>query len=131
MPDLYVFQNPNPAANRTEDCVLRAICILEDMDWLSCYWKLCYLGAQMYIVPNNNESVVRALLLQLGYKSNSLPDTCPVCYTVKDFCLDHPKGKYLLTTNSHAVAVIDGRYFDSFDSGDELPIFMWSKEEKE
>jgi hypothetical protein len=73
MNDLFVFQNPNPAANRTEDCVIRAICILEDMDWLTCYWKLCYLGAQMYIVPNNHESVVRALLLQLGYKSNSLP----------------------------------------------------------
>lgn len=130
MDEMFVFQNPNPAANRTEDCVLRALCILEGWDWLEGYWKLCAQGAQMYIMPNNHESVVRALLLKLGYRAQSLPDTCPVCYTVRDFCREHPEGKYLLTTGTHAVAVIGGRYFDGFDSGDELPVFVWQKEEK-
>lgn len=129
MDDLFVFQNPNPAANRTEDCVIRAICILEGLDWLTAYWKLCGLGAQMYMMPSD-KPVVKAFLIRHGYKAQSLPDTCPDCYTVKDFCMDHPDGKYLLATGSHVVSVISGRYIDAWDSGQEIPVYVWRKEEK-
>lgn len=127
---MYIFENPNPAANRTEDCTLRALCILEGWDWLKGYWQLCAIGAQMYIMPNNDKAVVKSLLLRNGYRSHSLPDTCPDCYTVRDFCRDNPKGRYLLVTGNHAVAVIDGNYYDGWDSGDEIPVYVWHKEEQ-
>lgn len=125
---MYIFENPNPTANRIEDCAVRAICILEGMDWETVYWQLCALGGQMKSMPND-KSVVKALLMRMGYRAKSLPDTCPDCYTVRDFAQDHPEGRYLLTTGNHAVSVISGNWLDSFDSGDELPVYVWSKED--
>ena len=55
-------------------------------------------------------------------------DEYPDYYTVEDFCTDHPKGTYVLGTGSHAVAVVDGCYFDAWDSGSEIPIYYFSKE---
>ena len=125
---MYVFENPNGAANRVEDCTVRAFSILTGQDWQKVYWQLCVLGSQMWTMPND-KAVYKAFLLRNGYRAKSLPDTCPDCYTVEDFCRDHPKGRYLLTTGSHAVAVIDGSHFDTFDSSQEYPVYYWQKEE--
>jgi len=37
--------------------------------------------------------------------------------TVKSFALSHPKGKYVVSVARHAVAVVDGVYYDTWDSG--------------
>jgi hypothetical protein len=34
----------------------------------------------------------------------------------------------MLATGTHVVAVIDGNYYDTWDSGDEVPIALWKKE---
>lgn len=72
-----------------------------------------------------------AYLRKIGYKRKLIPNACPDCYTVKDFCVDNPHGKYLLATGSHVIAVIDGDYYDTWDSGNEIPIYYYVKEEKE
>jgi len=36
-----------------------------------------------------------------------------------------PKGTYIIGTGSHAVAIINGDYYDSWDSGDEIPSFFF------
>ena len=41
----------------------------------------------------------------------------------------YPHGTYVLATNNHVVAVVDGNYYDTWDSGDETPIYVWRKEE--
>lgn len=65
-----------------------------------------------------------AYLRDLGFKRYSLPDTCPIdCYTIEDFCIEHPKGTYVLGTGSHVVCVKDGFYWDSWNSGSEVPMF--------
>lgn len=125
---MYVFENPNGAANRTGDCTIRALCILTGQSWRAVFWQLVPLADEMYMMPND-KPVFKAFLLRHGFRAESLPDTCPDCYTVRDFCKDHPKGKYLLTNGSHAVAVIDGSYYDSFDSGDEVVVYAWHREE--
>ena len=50
--------------------------------------------------------------------------------TVREFAKDHPEGKYILGTGTHAVAVIDGDYIDTWDSGDEVPIYYFQEERK-
>lgn len=127
---MYVFDNPNPGANRVEDCTLRALCVATGADWDTAYWELCVLGNQMKTMPND-KAVYKAYLMRHGFRAQSLPDACPDCYTVRDFCRDHPQGRYILATGGHVVAAIDGNYFDSWDSGDEVPVYVWSKKEDE
>lgn len=88
---------------------------------------VCLQGFLMHEMPSTN-SVWSQYLYGCGYRRTSLPDTCPICYTVKDFCQDFPIGKYMLALNGHVVAVIDGNYYDTWDSGDEIPLFYWRKD---
>ena len=44
------------------------------------------------------------------------------------FCEDHPYGIYIVGTGTHAIACVDGNYYDTWDSGDESPLFYWKKE---
>lgn len=125
----FVFCNPNPAKNLVGDCVVRAISILTNKNWESTYMDVVEQGGIMYDMPSSNE-VWGAYLKKIGYLRELIPNTCPDCYTVKEFCLDHPRGKYLLATGSHVIAVINGNYYDTWDSGDEIPIYYFTKEEK-
>jgi hypothetical protein len=44
------------------------------------------------------------------------------------FCADHPNGTYVVSTGSHVVAVVDGDYYDTSDTGSEIPIAYFEKE---
>lgn len=43
-------------------------------------------------MPNAN-SVWGAYLRYRGYERHFLPDDCPDCYSVENFCTDHQKGE--------------------------------------
>lgn len=123
----WVYYNPNPMLNRSNDCVVRAICRVTGWDWDTAYLRVAMKGYELKDMPSVN-SVWSALLYDLGYRRHSLPDTCPDCYTVRRFCLDFPEGVYILATGSHVVAVENGDYYDGWDSGEEVPIYCWRKE---
>lgn len=126
---MYIHFNPNPERLSVGDCVIRAICKLTNQDWETVYFHLCIQGAIDYDLPNANH-VWEKYLSTHGYKRTLLPDTCPDCYTVKDFCDDYSVGSYLLAIGTHVVAVEDGDYYDTWDSGNEVPMFYWRKEIK-
>lgn len=143
----YVYYNPNPENDDDIDCVVRAICKLMDISWDEAYMWISIQGAMMHRIAIGN-SVWSAFLESRGYSRHYIFDSCPDCYTVKDFCYDHPKGKYLLgvvvnhprqysamdsgrvITGNHAVTVVDGDYYDAWDSGNEVPLYYWSKERR-
>ena len=92
----------------------------------------------MYVSYNANPEEKRvgdctvvwgAYLKKHGFVREVIPNTCPDCYTVADFCREHPKGTFILALSGHVVAVIDGKYFDTWDSGEELPIYYWHRKE--
>ena len=124
---MYKFVNPNPRGNLTGDCTVRAIAIALEITWEEAYWLLAEYGFMFGEMQNAN-SVVSAVLKDNGFTRHIIPDTCPACYTVRDFCLDHPKGTYVLGTGSHVVAVIDGTEMDTWRSLNEVPIMYWRKE---
>ena len=123
---MWIQTNPNPVNNLTDDCVIRAISILLDADWLWVFDELVDIARFMYDVQISN-NVWPKLLRREGFRRYILPDTCPDCYTVRHFCQDHQNGQYLLATGSHVIAVIDGDYYDTWDSGDEVPIYYFTK----
>lgn len=124
----YVSYNPNPAGRYVGDCTIRAICKLTDQDWDSVYAGTTFEGFLRKDMPSGN-STWGSYLNRLGYVRRGLPDTCPFCYTVKDFCHDHPRGKFLLALDQHVVTVVDGDYYDTWDSGNEIPLYFWTKGE--
>ena len=80
-------------------------------------------------MPSSN-AVWGAYLRTRGFRRDVIPNSCPDCYKVTDFCKDNPTGRYILATGNHVVAVINGDYYDTWDSGNEIPIYYWRKETK-
>ena len=124
----FIFYNPNPDKKLVGDCVIRAISIVMNQDWEKTYLDIALQGYTMKDMPSANH-VWGAYLHNRGFKRYVVPDTCPDCYTVEDFCEDFPTGTYLLAIGTHVVAVQDGNYFDTWDSGNEVPMYYWQKEE--
>ena len=124
----YVNYNPNPERKLVGDCVIRAISKALDQSWDKTYLELMMLGYMLKDMPSSNY-VWADYLFSKGFKRKTIPDTCPVCYTVKQFTREHPKGTYIIGTGAHAIAVQNGNYFDTWDSGYEVPIYYFSKEE--
>ena len=117
------FQN-NPVGRNVGDCTVRAISKALDMGWEAAYIALTINGLSMGDMPSSNV-VSGALLRQHGYKRKAIDDSCPDCYTVEDFCEDHPEGTFVLYCGGHVVTVKDGVYYDSWDSGMETPQYVW------
>lgn len=123
----YVEFNANPKRRTVGDCVIRAIGAATDRDWDTVFLELMMIALDVKDMPNSNE-VWGTYLQDLGFTRETIPNTCPACYTVRDFVEEHPDGIYVLGTGSHAIAVKDGQYFDTFDSGDETIMYFWKKE---
>lgn len=123
----YKFFNPNPLGKRVGDCVIRAISFLTGDSWQKIYIGIALKGFEMFDMPSSN-AVWAEYLKERGYQRVVIPDTCPQCYSVREFCLDNPHGDFLLATGSHVVAVSDGDYYDAWDSGAEIPIYYWRKD---
>lgn len=123
----FIFINPNPDNQFTGDCTVRALSILLGWDWDTTYLTLVNYGFMLKDMPSSNR-VWSTLLYDYGFRRYIISDICPECYTIQRFCIDNPYGVYLLATGTHVVTVIDGNYFDSWDSGNEVPIYYWKKE---
>lgn len=116
--------NPNPQGKAVGDCTVRAICKATGKRWQEVYIGLCDTGLRMGDMPSAN-AVWGEYLRGLGYRRHVVPDTCPSCYTVEDFCEEHPDGTYILALSGHVACVYDGDLYDSWDSRREVPIFYW------
>ena len=97
--------NPNPHGSSVGDCVVRAVASATGQSW-----------EQAYIA-----------LALTGYALGDMPSA--TCYTVADFAREYPRGVYVLGCSGHVLTVIDGAWWDSWDSGAECPIYYWYKEE--
>ena len=125
---MYVLYNPNPQGDNVGDCVIRAISKITGNTWERTYIELAIQGFMMCDMPSANH-VWGAYLHSKGFNRSAIPTTFPDCYTVKDFVKDNPHGKYILAMGTHVIAIVNGNYFDTWDSGNEIPIYYWHKED--
>lgn len=121
---MWIFANPNPAKKNVPDCVIRAVCIALNIPWMKVKHDLNKLSDEEFSVTCDDH-VWGKYLYRLGFRPVLLPKGCPQCITIRMFSQIFPKGTYIIGTGYHAVAVIDGNYYDTWDSGDEVPSFFW------
>ena len=117
---MYKKYNPNPRGNEhAGDCVIRAIAKAMDKTWETVFVELSLAGFFSGDWGNSN-NVSDHYLTYPDFKRY----ICPTCTTVAEFANSHKDGTYILGTGTHAVTVVDGAYFDSWDSGQEMPIYF-------
>lgn len=122
----WIQYNPNPAGRNVGDCAVRALTVALDVDWEDAFELITRAAFSMADMPSS-DSVWGAVLRSNGYYREAIPNTCPECYTVADFSLDHPKGVYVVGTGGHVVTIVDGVLYDSWNSSKEIPIYYWHK----
>ena len=121
---MYEFLNLNPKHLYTGDCVVRAISKVLDQPWETTYLDIADVRLSLYRMPSDN-GVWGEYLKQNGFTKHFI--YCHECYTVREFVEDYPRGSFVLGVDGHAIAVIDGTYYDTSDSGDECVIYYWQK----
>lgn len=124
----YVQYNPNPLRNRVGDCTVRAISKAMGWDWDETYAALSLYGYAMGDMPSANH-VWGAMLHKNGRRRRVIEDNDKIEYTVEEFCINHQHGTYILAIPGHVVCVSNGYYYDSWDSGQEIPEYYWERKE--
>ena len=125
---MFRYYNPNPVAAKVVDCSIRAVSKALNVDWEKAYVMLAVNGFIMADIMNAN-NVFASVLRQNGFDRKTIDNTCPDCFSVKDFCKENPKGTFVLGTGTHVVTVVDGNYYDVWDSGDEIPAYYFYRKE--
>lgn len=125
---MWKYYNPSPTGRNVGDCAIRAVAKALGTDWETAYALIASAGFQMGDMPSSN-SVWGAVLRQHGFYRSAIPNSCPDCYTAADFARDHPTGTFVLGFGNHTATIQDGTLYDSWDSSNEIPQYVWSKGE--
>ena len=138
----WIKYNPNPQNNNTGDCSIRAYCKAENLDWNTAYDMATKVGKEMSMICDDHKVVDKILTEKFGYTYHK-GDHCFVKdkdgkgklekgkkKTINEFAIEHPKGKYILWVHAHVVTVIDGYYYDSWDSGNKKINGYYTKEKE-
>ena len=124
---MWVHYNPNPWGRRVGDCSVRAVAAALGVTWEVAYALTATQGYALGDMPSS-DAVWGAVLRRYGFKREAVPDTCPDCYTAKDFAEDNPEGTFVLAFGGHVATVRDGKLLDSWDSSNEIPQYYYRKE---
>ena len=118
--------NPNPLGLNVGDCTVRSICAVTGQTWDDVHDQLCDLSRLMADMPSADR-VWWELLREYGFVQRRMINQCPECITVSDFALAHPQGIYILGPPEHAVAILQGDWWDSWDSGGTIPTYYFRR----
>lgn len=112
----YKYYQPNKKDLKDDhlDCAVRALCKATGRDWLSVYDDLTAIGREMWRLPDEKE-VGKQYLENFGFvRRKAVRGKKP---TLKEFARAHKHGTFVVQLTGHVVTVIDGTYYDSWDSG--------------
>ena len=112
--------NPNPKERNIGDCTLRSYCAAFGISWDKAF------DIASRVAKENSSMIQYVADKVLTEEFNCVVDEKYNKKTVKgkdritvnEFAMSHPYGTYILHVRQHQVTVIDGVYWDSWDSGD-------------
>ncbi len=118
----YCYYQPNKLDVKDEygDCTIRALSKALDITWIEAF-DLMIPYCRKYHIPNiffTSKKIEVEVMKDLGFEyfgiSNKKGTKRP---TVKEFASTHKKGTYILNVANHEVACVNGKYYDTWDSG--------------
>lgn len=124
---MWESYNPNPFGANVGDCAVRAVAMALGVSWAEAYLGITAEGLLMGDMPSANR-VWGSYLKRNGFLRRSLPEDCG--FTLEKFCRANPRGIFVVALENHVVCVADGRFYDSWDSSNEIPIYYWKKSER-
>ena len=112
--------NPNPKERNIGDCTIRSYCAAFGLSWDKAFdiaSKVAKEESSMiqYVA---DKVLTNAFNCVVDEKYNKKTVKGKDRITVNEFALSHPYGTYILHVPKHQVTVINGEYWDSWDSGD-------------
>lgn len=116
----YKYYQPNDKDTKDKygDCVIRALTKVLCKDWLTVFDELLPYAKELQCMPNERRCY-EEYLFDNGFAyhgvSNRKGSKRP---TVESFSKDHKQGSYFVNVANHVVAISDGSYYDTWDSGD-------------
>lgn len=125
----YKYYQPNKKdlKDQYSDCVVRALTKVTGKTWLEAFDELIPYAREMQSNPNS-QRVYEAYLKDNGFEytgiSNKKGSKRP---TVDSFAKDHKEGTYFVNVANHVVAIVDGCYYDTWDSGEKCLYGYWTK----
>jgi hypothetical protein len=121
-------ETANPV-NDCNDCIVRSTAKVFNEDWQSVMRKFCDKAIEMYLMPNDGR-VAQEVLANYPVQATYLRHDERL--TVHQLAESNPSGKFIALTKgvqSHAIGIVNGDWFDIYDSGDEELEYYWTVEE--
>ena len=115
----YKYYQPNKKDLKDEygDCVIRALCKVTGKEWLEVFDELIPYVREVQANPNAPQVQSKYLEDQgfkwVGIKAQKGKSRPTVANMYKVF----PKGTCIIRVAHHVVAMVDGVYYDTWDSG--------------
>ena len=124
---MFLLYNPNKLGKKVGDCAVRALTKALGISWNTAYELMVEKGFEMADMPSSN-AVWGAVLKDHGFTRHAIDNTCPDCYTAKDFVREHRAGTFVLGFGNHTCCIVDGILYDAWNSENETPMYYWKKE---
>lgn len=121
---MWEYYNPNPKAKNTGDCAVRALSKALNLDWSKAKLLLDAYSMDESEVETS-DLVWGRILAENGFSMKAT--LCRNSCDLNGFCRSHPVGVYVVKLPNHVVCVVDGKFYDSWDSGREVPIYIWEE----
>lgn len=121
--------NPNPKAKRVDDCSIRAYCKANDLSWDEAFDIACKVAKEEKDIINSGKVCHKIITEKLGWTLNEESKKVKTKdrETVQEFCLKHNYGKYILHVRGHLVTVVDGFFYDTWNSGEKKVTHFYEK----
>ena len=123
---MYKYYQPNLKDIKDEygDCVIRALTKAYNKEWLEVFNELLPFAIENQCMPNSRicfENYIEkygGVWERVKIVNHKRP-------TVSSFAKKHKVGTYILRVANHIVAVENGVYFDTWDSGNKSVYGYW------
>lgn len=117
----YVYFQPNEKdiSDRYGDCTIRSLCKVLNLTWLETFDLLLpFMRESQCMIFGATLDLYKKWFSQLGFEYHGISNKKgSKRINIKEFSKTHPQGSYIARVANHFVAVVDGKYYDTFDSG--------------